>query len=205
MMGGAPGCSVLPRQMNDGRSAPRSKRRGSVRASSNLDALFADDLNLHRRHLSREQMRLFIERRLQRTPEQSNNKIAAELGVADKTVGAVRRQLESTSEIPKLDRTIGPDGKARTARRRRATVVRGVGLRQAARIAAMAADIASAAAADRRHTGPAHRLPPSARADSIPPMTTRPTRSPSCCGRSKRREACDERQPQDRPRTAQRP
>ena len=81
-----------------------------------------------------------------RTPEQSN-KIAVELGVDDKTVGAVRRQLESTSEIPKLDRTVGADGKARSTRRR-LTVVRGIGLRQAARVADMAADIASAAASD---------------------------------------------------------
>jgi hypothetical protein len=51
-----------------------------VRAYSNLDALFADDLNLHRRHLSRKPMRRFIERRLQRRPEQSDRKIAAELG-----------------------------------------------------------------------------------------------------------------------------
>jgi N6-adenosine-specific RNA methylase IME4 len=106
----------------------------------------AEDLNLHRRHLTREQMRLFVEHRLQRTPEQSNNRIAAELGVDDKTVGAVRRELESTSEIPKLDRTVGADGKARTARR--PAVVRGVGLRQAARVADMAAEIASAAASE---------------------------------------------------------
>ena len=32
----------------------------------------AEDLNLHRRHLTREQLRLFVERRLVRTPEQSN-------------------------------------------------------------------------------------------------------------------------------------
>ena len=41
----------------------------------------AEDLNLHRRHLTREQLRLFVERRLVRTPEQSNRQIAAELGV----------------------------------------------------------------------------------------------------------------------------
>jgi ParB-like chromosome segregation protein Spo0J len=31
----------------------------------------AEDLNLHRRHLTREQMRLFVERRLARKPEQA--------------------------------------------------------------------------------------------------------------------------------------
>jgi hypothetical protein len=80
--------------MNDGRSAPRSKRRGSVRACSNLDALLADDLNLHRRLLNHEQMRLFVERRPQRTPEQSDRKIAAELGIDHKTVRSLRQQAE---------------------------------------------------------------------------------------------------------------
>src|SRR5262249_20792596 len=31
----------------------------------------------------------------------------------DKTVGAVRRELESTAEIPQLEKTVGADGKAR--------------------------------------------------------------------------------------------
>lgn len=107
----------------------------------------AEDLNLHRRHLSREQLRLFIERRLQRTPEQSNNKISAELGVDDKTVGAVRRDLERRSEIPNVATVTDTLGRVQPARRRSA-VVRGVGLRQAGRVADRAADIASAAAAD---------------------------------------------------------
>lgn len=104
------------------------------------------DLNLHRRHLSREQLRLFIERRLVRNPEQSNRSIAAEMGVDDKTVGAVRRTLEGTAEIPQLGNTFGNDGNARPARR--PAVVRGVGLRQAGRVAEIAADIAQAATTD---------------------------------------------------------
>ena len=112
----------------------------------------AEDLNLHRRHLTREQMRLFVERRLVRTPEQSNNKIAAEFGVDDKTVGAVRRTLERRSEIPNVATVTDTLGRVQPARRRLA-VVRGVGLRQAARVADMAADIASAAASDPHRHG----------------------------------------------------
>ena len=84
----------------------------------------AEDLNLHRRHLSREQLRLFVERRLKRTPEQSNRRIAAELGVDKNTVESVRCGLQATGEIHQLNKTVGADGKARPARRRPA-VVRG--------------------------------------------------------------------------------
>ena len=112
----------------------------------------AEDLNLHRRHLTRQQIRDFIATRLARAPEQSNNAVATRLGVDDKTVASVRRQLETTSEIPKLDKTIGADGKARMARR--PTVVRGVGLAQAGQLADQLSEIEAAAIADpSRHAG----------------------------------------------------
>lgn len=107
----------------------------------------AEDLNLHRRHLTREQLRLFVERRLVRTPEQSNRQIAADLGVDHKTVGSLRQNAERRGEIPHVATVTDTLGRVQPARRRLA-VVRGVGLRQAARVADMAADIASAAAAD---------------------------------------------------------
>ena len=44
------------------------------------------------------------------------------MGVNDKTVGTVREKLESTAEIPQLEKTTGRDGKARKASR--APVVR---------------------------------------------------------------------------------
>jgi N6-adenosine-specific RNA methylase IME4 len=112
----------------------------------------AEDLNLHRRHLTREQMRLFVERRLMRTPEQSNRLIAAELGVDHKTVAAVRRAGEEIGEIPQSGRVHRKGGGTYPTRRRLA-VVRGVGLRQAGRVADMAADIASAAAANPQSHG----------------------------------------------------
>jgi SAM-dependent methyltransferase len=74
-------------------------------------------LNLARRHLNREQRRQLIEDQLRETPRQSDNQIAEALGVTDKTVAKRRRHLESTSEIPKLERTVGADGKSRPARR----------------------------------------------------------------------------------------
>lgn len=70
-------------------------------------------LNVDRRHLDQAQRRKMIEDDLRETPEASNRKIAAGLGVDDKTVGVVRTKLESTAEIPQLDKREGRDKKVR--------------------------------------------------------------------------------------------
>jgi site-specific DNA-methyltransferase (adenine-specific) len=72
-------------------------------------------LNVKRRHLTRPQMQALIEQELRRTPDIANNWIAEILGVTDKTVLAVRKRLEATSEIPKLTKLRGKDGKNRVA------------------------------------------------------------------------------------------
>jgi ParB-like chromosome segregation protein Spo0J len=74
------------------------------------------DLNLHRRHLSREEVRQVLEHRLKADPAQSDRIVAKEVRVDHKTVGAVRRDLEATGEIPQMSATRGGDG--RTRRRR---------------------------------------------------------------------------------------
>ena len=74
---------------------------------------FARKANALRRHLTREQIRHLIADQLRDTPDWANSRIARELGVTDKTVATVRRDLEATSEIPKLDRLIGADGRQR--------------------------------------------------------------------------------------------
>jgi hypothetical protein len=80
---------------------------------------FVISMNVHRRHLDQQQKRDLIEKLLRETPEHSDNRIADAVGVSDKTVTAVREKLESTSEIPKLDRTIGKDGKSRPAKQKK--------------------------------------------------------------------------------------
>ena len=70
-------------------------------------------LNLSRRQLDRDQKRELIADQLRETPDRSSNWIGKMLGVDDKTVASVRRELQATSEFPKLDRTIGEDGKYR--------------------------------------------------------------------------------------------
>jgi hypothetical protein len=69
--------------------------------------------NLHRRHLTAAQKRELIAELIKAQPEKSNRQIAQTAQVDDKTVGGVRRGLESTAEIPQLEQTLGADGKKR--------------------------------------------------------------------------------------------
>jgi hypothetical protein len=79
--------------------------------------------NIHRRHLSADQKRDLIAKVLKAKPEQSNAQVAAQVKADDKTVAKVRKELESTSEIPKLEKTVGKDGKARKQPAKRKHVV----------------------------------------------------------------------------------
>jgi hypothetical protein len=74
--------------------------------------------NIHRRHLTAEQRRDLIAKVLKAKPEQSNVQIAKQVKADDKTVAKVRKKLESTSEIPKLEKTVGKDGKERPTKRK---------------------------------------------------------------------------------------
>ena len=68
-------------------------------------------VNLYRRHLSRVQMREMIAWALRQRPESSDRSLADGCGVDHKTVGGVRRRLESTGEIPQFDARRGANGK----------------------------------------------------------------------------------------------
>lgn len=74
--------------------------------------------NIHRRHLTADKKRELIGKLLKLDPEKSNNAIATTVKADDKTVASVREELETTSEIPKLTKTRGKDGKVRPARRK---------------------------------------------------------------------------------------
>lgn len=75
---------------------------------------YARKINMIRRHLSREQKRKIIGHQLPQTPEISDRKLGAMLGVDGKTVGTVRKELETTEEIPQLTHTVGADGRERS-------------------------------------------------------------------------------------------
>jgi hypothetical protein len=76
-------------------------------------AVFVISRNIHRRHLTAKQRRDVIAKLLKAQPEKSNRQIAEQTKADDKTVAAVRRDLEATAEIPQLEKTVGADGKAR--------------------------------------------------------------------------------------------
>jgi hypothetical protein len=80
--------------------------------------LRAENLNLHRRHLTPGQKRDIIAHRLRADPTQSNREIAGVATADHKTVGTVRADLEATGEIPQLPATKGKDGRTRTRRRK---------------------------------------------------------------------------------------
>jgi hypothetical protein len=69
--------------------------------------------NVHRRHLSAEQKRDLIEKCLKANPKKSNRQIAKEANDDHKKVGRLRKRMESTGALPRLERTIGADGKSR--------------------------------------------------------------------------------------------
>jgi ParB-like chromosome segregation protein Spo0J len=71
------------------------------------------DLNLHRRHLTREQKQAVIAAKLKADPSRSDRAIGSELRVDNKTVAAVRSSLRAPEEIPQLPRRRGRDGRAR--------------------------------------------------------------------------------------------
>jgi hypothetical protein len=71
--------------------------------------------NLHRRHLTSAQKRDLISKVLKARPEVSNTTVAKQTMADDKTVAKVRRKLEATSEIPRLEKTTGRDGRSRPA------------------------------------------------------------------------------------------
>jgi hypothetical protein len=72
--------------------------------------------NVHRRHLTAEQKRDLIAKVLKVTPGASNNSIAKQVKADDKTVAAVRRELEANSEIPNKPRV---EASGRNARGRK--------------------------------------------------------------------------------------
>ena len=60
-------------------------------------------LNIHRRHLTAEQKRELIGKLLKEQPTTSDRAISKLTKVSDKTVGAVRRELEGRAEIPHVE------------------------------------------------------------------------------------------------------
>jgi ParB-like chromosome segregation protein Spo0J len=79
----------------------------------------ARELNVLRRHLSRDQVRALITEQLKDTPDWADRRIGQKLGVDHKTVAEARARLLATGEIPQSDKLLGMDGKERPIRERK--------------------------------------------------------------------------------------
>jgi hypothetical protein len=79
-------------------------------------------LNVHRRHLTNKKKRELIAKVLKAQPAVSNVTVAKQTMADDKTVAKVRRELETTSEIPRLEKSVGEDGKARPVKARKKSI-----------------------------------------------------------------------------------
>ncbi len=75
-------------------------------------------LNVARRQLTSKQKRVVIESYLKGDPSIANNHLGEILGVSENTVKSVRKELEATSQIAKLTKFRGKDGKIRRKNRR---------------------------------------------------------------------------------------
>jgi hypothetical protein len=73
--------------------------------------------NIHRRHLTTAQKRDLIAKLIKAEPEKSNNAIAKQARVDDKTVGKVRQGMEARSEIPNVESRNDTKGRKQPARK----------------------------------------------------------------------------------------
>jgi hypothetical protein len=73
--------------------------------------------NIHRRHLTAEKKREIVAELLKANPQRSNNATAKIAKVDDKTVGAVRANLERRSEIPNVETRTDSKGRQQPAKK----------------------------------------------------------------------------------------
>jgi hypothetical protein len=116
----------VPVIIDDKRNVIDGQHRLEIAAELNVHCMFemvdadedekrrlAIELNLHRRQFSKDDVRNAVAQLLKNDPGQSDRAIAEKTKVDHKTVGAARRKLESTGEIPQLNGRRGQDGKVR--------------------------------------------------------------------------------------------
>lgn len=81
----------------------------------------AYELNLNRRHYSPEEItelrsrsgkRKSVEESLKQSPQMADRWHAQQTGISDKTIGTVRKEMESGAEIPQVNILTGSDGKS---------------------------------------------------------------------------------------------
>jgi ParB-like chromosome segregation protein Spo0J len=71
--------------------------------------------NMRRRHLTAEQRREVVEKLIKQTPEKSDRQIAEQIKASPSTVGKVRKGLERTGDVSKLDTRTDTKGRRQPA------------------------------------------------------------------------------------------
>jgi ParB-like chromosome segregation protein Spo0J len=87
----------------------------AVRTVSDDPYAFVISANIHRRHLTAERKRELIAELVTATPEKSDRQIAATIKASPSTVGKVRKQLEQTGDVSKLDTRTDAKGRRQAA------------------------------------------------------------------------------------------
>jgi hypothetical protein len=80
-------------------------------------AAYVISVNVRRRHLTGEEKRILVAQLLKTNPERSNLQTAKIVGVDDKTVAAVRREMQARSEIPNVTKVIDTRGRKQPTRK----------------------------------------------------------------------------------------
>lgn len=93
----------------------RCPKRQVIDKTESEKRTLALSLNVHRRHLTREQKRALIAESIKADPQLSNREHARRIGVDDKTVGTARRELEGRAEIPHVEERTDSLGRSQPA------------------------------------------------------------------------------------------
>jgi hypothetical protein len=78
---------------------------------------FVVSKNIHRRHLTAEQKRDVIAKLIKATPEKSDRQLAERTKTSPTTVGKVRKEVEATGDVSKLDTRTDSKGRKQPARK----------------------------------------------------------------------------------------
>ena len=88
----------------------RCPKRQVIDKTESEKRTLALSLNVHRRHLTREQKRALIAESIKADPQLTDREHARRTSASPTTVGTVRDQLESEGEVSKLDTRFDPRG-----------------------------------------------------------------------------------------------